>query len=226
MKPWSRCLLGIAGIGLSAAGCIAVFAQGTNVAGVPLLIVAGAAFLYVSLTGQQLIQLNKDGFVLSRVAQLEKTLRQAADDPEIPLETKERLVEIAEDNGVRVPRSPGIELELRVDEMLRRIGLANGFQVTSPSGRDRHDVDLVLTDDADRKVGVEVRARMRLRQTADAIRRLRASDWERKLLIVDGGVPEEFAAAYRREGIWIIAWNPDDESQLVETLRAMGFVSS
>ncbi|QWS33044.1 hypothetical protein [Curtobacterium aetherium] len=225
MKPWSRILLGIAGIGLSSTGCIAVFAQGTNVAGVPLLIVAGAAFLYVSLTGQQLIQLNKDGFVLSRVAQLEKTLRQAAADPAIPLETKERLAEIAEDNGVRVPR-PGVELELRVDETLRRIGLANGFNVTSPSGRNRRDVDFVLTDDADRKVGVEVKGRMRLRQAADAIRQLRATDWERKLLIVDGGVPEEFAAPYRAEGIWIVAWDPDDESQLVETLRAMGFVKS
>jgi hypothetical protein len=66
MKPWSRILLGIAGIGLLLTGCIAVFAQGTNVAGVPLLIVAGAAFLCVSLTGQQLIQLNKDCFVLGR----------------------------------------------------------------------------------------------------------------------------------------------------------------
>ena len=226
MKPWSRVLLGLSGTGLSTTGLIAVFAQGTNVAGVPVLIVAGAAFLYVSLTGQQLVQLNKDGFVLSRVAQLEKTLHQATTDPEIPLESKERLAEIAEDNGVRVARLPGVELELRVDEMLRRVGLAKGFRVASPSGRNRRDVDFVLTDDADLKVGVEVKGRMRLRQAADAIRQLRATDWERKLLIVDGGVPEEFAAPYRAEGIWIIAWNPDDESQLVETLKAMGFVKS
>ena len=98
--------------------------------------------------------------------------------------------------------------------------------MTSPSGRKHRDVDFVLTDAADRKVGVEVKGRMRLRQAADAIRQLRATSWERKLLIVDGGVPEEFAAPYRAEGIWIIAWNPDDESQLVDTLSAMGFGKS
>lgn len=224
MSTWARVLIGIAGTGLLVAGLVAVFVKDTNVAGVPLLVVAGAAFVYVSLTGQQLIQVNKDGVVFGRVKRLEKVLREATADPDLPFQSKERLADIAEDNGIRVARPSGVEMEQQVFQMLERLSSTSRFTIGEPPGGIDLGVDFALTNPAGRTVGVEVKRQMRLRQLAEVIRRLRATRWDHKLLIVDGGVPEEFAAPFQAEGIWIIRWDPEGDDQVASVLREMGFV--
>ncbi|WJY00837.1 hypothetical protein [Curtobacterium sp. 458] len=224
MSAWARVLIGIAGTGLLIAGLLAVFVKDTNVAGVPLLIVAGAAFVYVSLTGQQLIQVNKDGVVFGRVKRLEKVLREATADPDLPFQSKERLADIAEDNGIRVARPSDAELEQQVLQMLERISLTSKFTIGAPPGGADLGVDFALTNESGQTVGVEVKRRMQFRHFAEVIRRLRTTRWDYKLLIVDGGIPEELAAPYRAEGIWIIRWDPDGDDRVTDVFREMGFV--
>lgn len=226
MSRWSRVLIGVAGIGLAVAGLIAVFVKNTNVAGVPLLIVAGSAFLYVALTGQRLIQVSKDGVIFGKAARLEKTLREANIDPDLSYESKERLADIAEENGIRLPRPWGPELESKVRQMFERIGQQYGFEIASQVGS--HDVgtDFVLTNRTNRTLAVEVKGRLRVRQFAEAVRALRATIWDHKMLIVDGLFPEEIADSFRSEGIWIFGWEPDSEDRLVAVLREMEFIQA
>jgi hypothetical protein len=224
MSLWSSVLIGTAGLGLSVAGTVAVFVKDTNVAGVPLLIVAGAAFLYVALTGQRLIQVTKDGVTFGKAARLEKTLREATSDPELPYESRERLADIAEDNGIRLPRPTGLELELKVREMFERLGKEHGFDIAIRVGS--HDVgtDFVLSNRSNRTLAVEVKGHLRVRQFTEAVRALRATSWDQKMLVVDGAFPSELAEPFRAEGIWIIEWEPDSESRFLAVLRQMQFI--
>ena len=224
MGAWSRVIIGITGLGLAVAGVIAVFVSGTNVAGVPLLILAGAAFLYVALTGQRLIPVSKDGVTFAKVARLEKTLRDAGADPEISYESKERLVDIAEDNGIRLHRPSELELEIQVQEMFQRLGEQYGFTYAARVGDHDTGADFVLTNRARTTLAVETRGRLRIRQFAEAIRTLQARGWDLKMLIVDGGFPEDLATPFRDQGIWIVGWAPDGEERFVETLRQMQFI--
>jgi hypothetical protein len=224
MSTWSRTLIGITGFALASAGVIAVFVKYTNVAGVPLLIVAGAAFLYVALTGQRLIQVSKDGVTFGKAARLEKTLREANADPDLSYESKARLADIAEDNGIRLPHPSGLELELQVQQTFERIGQQFGFDL-APRVQ-AHDVgtDFVLINKEGRTLAVEVKGRIRVRQFAQAVRALASTNWDQKMLVIDGTFPEQFADPYRAEGIWIIGWEPDSEARFAATLRQMGFI--
>jgi hypothetical protein len=222
MSLWSRVLMGVTGLGLCVAGLIAVFIKETNVAGVPLLIVAGAAFIYVALTGQRLIQVSKDGVTFGKVARLEKTLREAGADPEIPYDSKERLADIAEDNGIRLTRPSEFELVIEVREMFRRLGEQHGFDVAIRMGA--HDVgtDFVLTNQAGITLAVEVKGRIRVRQFSEAVRALRATSWDLKMLVIDSSLPDEFSG--QLEGVSVIGWAPDSEARFVAKLRQLGFI--
>lgn len=223
MSWWSRALIGSAGLILAGAGLIAVFIKDTNVAGVPLLILAGAAFLYVALTAQRLIQVTKDGVTFEKAARLAKTLDEVTNDPEIPDETKARIAEVAEDNGVRLSRPSEWELELSVRDMFERIGRAHGFEV-QPVAPDA-GADFQLVNSRGRKIGVEVKGKLRMRQFSEAIRQLRASSFEQKLLVLDGSVPSEFEA-FRMEGIWVLGWDSQAFDAFTTTLRSLEFLTA
>lgn len=221
---WPRALIGTVGLGLSVAGLIAVFMKDTNVAGVPLLIVAGAAFLYVALTGQRLLQVTKDGVTFARAKRLERALREATTDPDLPAEAKERLVDIAEDNGIRLAHHSAMELETTVREAFERIGQNHGFTVAKAIGPHDSGSDFVLSNAEKSTVAVEVKSRLRLSQFAAAVRRLRSTNWDSKMLVVDGAFPDEFAEGFRREGISIVSWSSEDETRVIAELRRMGFI--
>ncbi|WP_156155416.1 hypothetical protein [Curtobacterium flaccumfaciens] len=226
MGIWPRVLTGIAGLGLSVAGLIAVFIKDTNVVGVPFLIVAGAALLYVALSGQRLIQVSKDGVIFGKAARLEKTLREATIDPDLSHDSKERLVDIAEDNGIHLPRRSAADLEIEVRQMFERLGEQHGFEIATRMVARDAGTDFALTNRADKTVAVEVKGRLRVRQFAEAVRALRATSWEQKMLVIDGVVPEDFVKPFRAEGIWIVGWEPGDDDRFIAILRQMGFVQS
>lgn len=221
LKAWSRWLIGLVGLAIETTGLVATFVSGTNVAGVPLLIVAGAAFLYVALSGQQLIQVNKDGVTFGRARRLERTLNDVASDPEIDVETKARIVEAAEDNGIRLNPVPAMELESSVRALFEELGAKYDFQVQSVEPR--AGADFILLGRAGRTIAVEVKGALRTREFAAAIRRIREAKFEEKLLIIVGGVPTEIAGAFRQERIWIMS---SDREEVIATLRQMEFLGS
>jgi hypothetical protein len=133
-KLLPRWAMGVTGLLLTIAGTVAVFVKDTNVAGVPLLIVSGAGFLYVALTGQRLIQVNKDGVTFARAKKLESTLIEVSKDPDIPEATKERIVDAARANGIDLaPRVSGYELEEKVRHLLLSVGTQHAFDVQRDS---------------------------------------------------------------------------------------------
>jgi hypothetical protein len=224
MSAWSRWLIGLAGLGLAVAGLIAVYIKNTNVAGVPLLILAGAAFLYVALTGQRLIQVSKDGVIFAKAARLAKTLNEVNEDPEIPEETKARIADVAEDNGVRLRRPSGWELELSVRSLFEQIGTEHGFAVRLPDPDS--GVDFVLVNRNERTIGVEVKSRLRIQHFAEVIRALRATNYSERLLVVDGSTSPDLADVFHPEGVWIVGWGPASRSEWIATLRRMEFLTS
>ena len=223
MSVLSRALIGSVGLGFAVAGLIAVFVKDTNVAGVPLLVVAGAAFLYVALTGQRLIQVTKDGVTFGKAARLAKTLKEVNNDPDISDGTKARIAEVAEDNGILLARPSEFELEQNVRAMLVRLGRHYGFDVRDASRDVR--VDFYLVNPHNRTVGVEVRARLRVRQFAEAIRTLRTLDIRDRILVVDGTIPSDFGEAFEPEGIWVVGWGPESYQAFEATLRRMEFLT-
>ena len=197
----------------------------TNVAGVPLLIVAGAGFLYVALTSQRLIQVNKDGVTFARIQSLERTLDQVSKDPEIPTAAKVRIADVAESNGIDLsPQFSAIQLESAVYKVLTAMGVEHGFSVRQSKGPADRGWDLLVVNGAGRRLAVEIKTRLRPSGFADVIRKLRHLDVPDRLLVVDRGIPYGLSDAFEGDHIWVLNWDPEDEDSALEILRRMGFV--
>lgn len=226
LSRWSRWCIGIGGLALTATGTAAVFVKDASVAGVPLLIVAGTGFLYVALTGQPLLQVNKDGVIFGRARRLERTLEQVTNDPTIPPEAKERIVDAAEANGIRLTASlSSADLEDAVRDLFSSIGEDYGFDVRRPVGPDRAE-DFILLDREGHKVAVEVKGRTHVRAFAEAIRKLRGSTAPDRILVVDGSFPRELATEFQRDRIWIVGWGANTKEDLISLLRRINFIRS
>ena len=224
LPSWSRWLIGAAGVAITTFGTIAVFIKDTNVAGVPLLIVAGAGFLYVSLTGQRLIQVNKDGVVFSRAQRLQKTLDQVSTDPEIPAETKERILDVAEANGVRLLQVTAQQFEQTVSEALRSISQEFDLQLNETSHASDRGYDFLLTNGEGKQAAIEVKGHLRTRGFASAIRQLRTLQIPIRILVIDGNFASEMGTPFNTEGIWIVGWDEAGRATLTECLRSAGLI--
>lgn len=224
LPAWSRWLIGAAGTSITAFGAIAVFIKETNVAGVPLLIVSGAGFLYVSLTGQRLIQVNKDGVVFSRARRLQNTLDQVSTDPEIPAEAKERILDVAEANGVHIPQITAQQFEQTIGEELRSISQEFGLRLSEPSHAGDHGYDFLLTNDQGKQAAIEVKMNLRTREFASAIRQLRGLRTPVRVLLVNGTFPPEMSAPFERDGIWVVGWDRTGRAAMVKSLRTAGLI--
>ncbi|MGC0370549.1 hypothetical protein [Microbacterium sp. SLBN-111] len=224
LPAWSRWLIGAAGLAIMTFGTIAVFIKDTNVAGVPLLVVAGAGFLYVSLTGQRLIQVNKDGVVFSRAQRLRRTLDQLSTDPEIPAETKERILDVAEANGVHLPPVTDQQFEQTISEALRSISQEFNLQLNEPSHAGDSGYDFLLTNGDGKQAAIEVKGHLRTRGFAGAIRQLRMLQIPIRFLIIDGSFAPEISTPFAAEGIWIVGWDEVGRATLTECLRSAGII--
>lgn len=221
LKKRTHVWMAVTGTILTIAGITGVFIKDTNVAGVPLLILAGAAFLYVAITGQQLIQVSKDGVTF---AALRRTLAEATEDPKIPEEAQARIVEIAEDNGVHLGVLGPRELEQRAFRMLQDLGEMYDFDVTEPP-RGLVDFELVRRSDGV-KAGVELTARLLdPRGPNDSLARLRQSDYPHKILVMTRNVKAPFNRPLEN-GI-VIAAVPEmrHPNPLRRALQASGFLT-
>lgn len=224
LAGWARSLIGVIGSASAAAGTVAVFIKDTNVAGVPLLIVVGAGFIYVALTGQRLIQVNKDGVTFQKAMRLQRTLDAVTTDPTISDEAKERIVDVAEANGVHIAHSTDFEFERAVHEALRSIGEEFGLQVrSSPSD---YGYDFELTDGNGQKAAVQLKMGLRTRGLAQVIRQLQNLAVPIRILVVDGKMPAEFKTAFQADGIWIVDWGESGRRNLVDALRSAGLIQS
>lgn len=218
----ARRVLGGVGGALTTAGSVAVFVQDTNVAGVPLLIAAGAAFIYVALTGQRLVQVTKDGVTFGQ-EQMEGVLDDVEGDPAIPDEAKSRVIEHIEDNGIVVDQNPSVHLEQVAGKALERLGQQHSFGVQVPYGT--NVADFVLTNVQNEQVAVEVLAQPKLRQLSAAVRRLRTSGYTKRLIIVFGSAPPELTDAFRRDAIWVVGFNSNGLTAVTDALAEMGFIT-
>lgn len=224
LQAWSRWLIGAAGATIATFGTIAVFTKDTNVAGVPLLIVAGAGFLYVALTGQRLIQVNKDGVVFGRVRQLQKTLDQVSTDPEIPDEAKERILDVAAENGLCLPQSKAEHFEQTVGAALRSISQEFDLQLSEPPRARDMGYDFLLKNGRGKQAAIEIKAHLRIRGFASAIRRLRGLPVPVRVLIIDDAFPSQVSVPFESDGIWVVGWGATGRAALVKSLQAAGMI--
>lgn len=224
LAGWARSLIGVIGFTSAAAGTAAVFIKDTNVAGVPLLIVVGAGFIYVALTGQRLIQVNKDGVIFQKVMRLQRTLDAVTTDPSISDEAKERIVDVAQANGVYVAYSTAFDFEQAVHDALRSIGHEFGLQVRSSPGD--YGYDFELADENGQKAAVDLKMGLRTRGLAQVVQRLRELSVPVRILVVDGKMPAEFKTAFQADGIWIVDWGESGRRNLVDALRSAGLIQS
>lgn len=227
LATWVRWVMATIGTVLTVAGSIAVFVPSTNVAGVPLLIVAGAGFLYAALAGQPLLQLNKDGLTFARVRRLRRAAQAVAADPAVPDDIRERIVDVFEDNGVSIA-SPRTERDLEAEASAVFVSLAreHGFQVLD--GRERGDAgaDMVLVNRDGQTVGIEVRSQLTTRGLAAAIRGLRRVEAGHRILVVDRPLPREIVEAFQPEGLSVLAVGPTFREDVLALLRRVQFVST
>ena len=227
LETWARWVMGGAGIALTVVGAIAVFVPSTNIAGVPLLILAGAGFLYAALAGQPLLNLGKDGFTFARIQRLKRGAQAIANDPAVPEEVRDRIVDAFEDSGVLLsPSSSEQELVHAVRLSLVALGAEYGFAISGSIAARDTGVDIVLVSPRGLKVGVEVKARLRLRGWAAAIRQLRRVDAAHRILVVDNPIPDEFVRAMETESISTVAFGPAFQDDVVAILQRVGFLTN
>lgn len=225
ISTWARWVMGGAGTAMTFVGTVAVFVPSTNVAGVPLLIVAGAGFMYAALAGQPLLSLSKDGFTFARVQSLKRGAEAVVNDPEVPAEVRDRIVEAFEDNGVAISQSlTEQEIEREARKSLSALGEENGFKVSSAQSSHDSAVDMVLSNPSGLTVGVEVRVRLRLRGWAASMRKLRQIDAAHRILVVDSAIPSELAQVMEAEGISAVAFGPSFDEEVIRILRRINFI--
>jgi hypothetical protein len=208
MSAGPRWALGVVGAILAAAGGVAVFLPGTNVAGVPLLVLAGAAFLYVSATGQQLIQVNKDGVVFARVRKLEKVLRDIAMDPEVSEDSRERIVDVAEKNGVSLFAMGSSEFEDDVFRFFEELSSGRNFTVSRPrsSARDMGADMLLRRRAGGPDVPVELKSMVRATGIDRVIRQVKSFGGEAAILVSGAPVPPTALRLAEESGVRVLIW--------------------
>ncbi|MCI4657134.1 hypothetical protein [Cryobacterium zhongshanensis] len=223
----SRWGLGVAGFMLTAAGCVAVFIANTNVAGVPLLIILGAAFLYVAATGQQLLQVNRDGLVLA--GKYARTLEEVVEDPATPDVVRENLFEVAAENGIEIRRGRYDSLlERAVGEELSKLGVELGFTVADHISRRGREMDFLLSNLNDgARLPVEVKSASGVRDISRAIRQLEGFGFGEGLLIVDGSVDDRTREMAASRQIGIVSMRPESDfrSAALKALSNLSFIS-
>jgi hypothetical protein len=224
ISTWARWIMGVASAAMTVGGAVAVFMPSTNVAGVPILIVVGAGFLYVALTGQPLVNLNKDGVAFAQVQTYKRAVKAVLDAPEFKEEERKQIEDILEDNGVTIQAMSEQELEHEVRERLAAVGDDNGFEVSSSLAARDNAVDIVLSNRSGVKVGVEVKTNPRLSGWSAAVRQLRQVDAAHRILVLDRGIPDAVARSMEVEGISIVAFGPTFELDVIGVLRRVGFI--
>ncbi len=206
-------------------GAVAVFISSTNVAGVPLLIVVGAGFLYVALTGQPLLNLNKDGVAFAQTRRkFERAAKAVLSVPELKEEARDQIEDIFEDNGVLIQAMSGQDLEREVRKVLVALGDDHGFEVSSSLEPRDSGVDMVLSNGSGLKVGVEVKANLRLRGWSAAVRQLRQVDAAHRILVLDREMPDAIARSMAVEGISVAGFGPTFAHDIIAILRRVDFI--
>lgn len=224
LPVWARSLIGIIGAAAASFGTLAVFIKDTNVAGVPLLIVAGAGFLYVALTGQRLMQVNKDGVIFDKARRLQRTLDAVTTDPSLSAEAKEHILNVAEANGVYFANSTAADFEHTIHEAL--ISISREFKLRLSAHREDYGYDFLLANQDRQQAAVWVKAGLRTRGFSQIVKQLRSFAAPIKVLVVDGELPSEFKDPFRAEGIWVVDWDKSGKQKIVESLRSSGLIQS
>ena len=219
---WPRVALGAVGVILTAAGTVATFLPGTNVAGVPLLIVAGATFLYVAASGQQLIHVNRDGVEFGRVKRLERVLQEVVTDPQIPDAAKDRIVDVAEENGIALADLSPQDFETEAFRLMNELSRGNGFTVERAARGDGPDFILRRKRGGD-SVPVEVKRIVRPRSLDSAVNQVMNFGRSQGILIVADRKSGPPVRDRGEQTVWILSLDRSDSmrSEWLDALRAM-----
>ncbi|WP_133785646.1 hypothetical protein [Kribbella sp. VKM Ac-2571] len=209
------------------AGAVAVFVDGSNVGGVPLLIGVGALFGYLAVSGQRLSQVkvgNSEATFLGRILR----------DPSMSDEAKAEVAERLDD----VPLPPGTQRA--VDEVLDARAAADEYRLRATAAVERlagGDIaaratlarppqgwDLLLG--TGEPVAVEIKWRGRPQSPAEVTEMLRltAENNVAALGLIITNQPVPGGARFEPEGeLWLgVSWSsPADDANLADALQEL-----
>ncbi|WP_146070886.1 hypothetical protein [Arthrobacter sp. B1805] len=199
---------------------MAVFLPETNVAGVPVLILVGALAVYAGISGQQLIQVSKDGAQFGT----RKLIRKVISRPDVSVAAKSDLLDAAEEDGVMVTRyRQALEFEQSALDELTSMSSTYSFQAIPTDPDENHDLLL-------KSVQVEVFVILKWGTVKPThVRRWAEKDgnMQRATLVVSSGlISERIKSEAARSNIHLISWRPgqDFAEKVAPVLSQLGLV--
>jgi hypothetical protein len=224
-----RSVCALVGIAAAGAGGVAVFVDGSNIGGVPLLIGVGALFGYLAVSGQRLSQVKVGGNEASFIGRI---LRDPSMSDAAKAEVAERLDDVALPAGtqravdeVRRAQMLAEEYRLAVTAAVERVA-GGDIAARAELGRPPQDWDLLLRTDGGQAIGIEIKRRSRPVPATELTELLQLaatySSTELGLIVIN----QPLAGGVRYDGdgkLWLsVSWSsPADDGQLAAAIQEL-----
>ncbi|TCC39487.1 hypothetical protein [Kribbella sindirgiensis] len=222
-----RAVCAVVGLATGGAGGVAVFVDGSNVGGVPLLIGVGALFGYLAVSGQRLSQVKVGNSEASFIGRI---LRDPTVSDEAKAEVAERLDEVPLPSGTQRAVNEILDARAAADAYRRQvIGAVErlaGAEITARATEDQPPRHWDLLLGSGDRIAVEITWRGRPQtpdQVTEMLQMTAAHSFEAYGLIITNQ-PVPGGARYEpQDELWLgVSWSsPADDVNLAAALQEL-----